>query len=202
MTAVVARVDGGQDADLPFVLEMPAYRLPALVPLLRKSWQRCHHFITKAGGIILTVTIVVWLLGYFPNGGTDLSASWLGQIGRFVEPLFAPLGLDWRYGVAVLTSFLAREVFVGTLGVMFGIEGAEENMVPLVEQIQASGLGLASGVALLTFFSVALMCVSTLAILSREAGSSRLAIRMFIGYSLLAYVLALIAYQAVILLGG
>ncbi|EED33515.1 ferrous iron transport protein B [gamma proteobacterium NOR5-3] len=202
VTAMVSRFSAQQEPDLPFVLEMPAYRLPTLVPLLRKSWRRCQHFITKAGGIIIAVTAVIWVLGYFPNYGADLGASWLGQIGHLVEPVFAPLGLDWRYGVAVMSSFLAREVFVGTLGVMFGIEGAEENMVPLVAQIQNSDLGLASGVALLVFFAVALMCVSTLAVLSKEAGSNRLAIRMFLAYSGMAYVLALIAYQVVTFLGG
>lgn len=202
VTAMVSRFSTQQEADLPFVLEMPAYRLPTLEPLLRKSWRRCQDFITKAGGIIITVTFVIWVLGYFPNYGADLGASWLGQVGQLVEPIFAPLGLDWRYGVAVMTSFLAREVFVGTLGVMFGIEGAEDNMVPLVAQIQGSDLGMASGIALLVFFAVALMCVSTMAVLSKEAGSNRLAIKMFFAYSGMAYLLALIAYQLVSLLGS
>lgn len=202
VTAFVSRSTTATEPDLPFVLEMPAYRVPTLLPLLRKSWLRCKQFVTKAGAIIVAVTIVIWILGYFPNYGADLGSSWLGQIGRLIEPVFAPLGLDWRYGVAILTSFLAREVFVGTLGVIFGIEGAEDNMVPLVEQIQGSDLGLASGVSLLVFFAVALMCVSTLAVLARESGSSRLAVRMFASYCVLAYVLALLAYQFVVLLGG
>lgn len=202
VTAFVSRASQNSEPDLPFVLEMPAYRLPSLVPLLRKSWRRCEHFITKAGGVILSVTIVIWVLGYFPNGGTDLGNSWLGHLGQIVEPLFAPLGLDWRYGVAVLTSFLAREVFVGTLGVMFGIEGADENMVPLVETLQDGALSLASGVSLLVFFAVALMCVSTLAILRREAGSNSLAIKLFLAYGVGAYLLALFAYQVVSLLTG
>ena len=115
-------------------------------------------------------------------------------------PVFAPLGLDWRYGVAVLTSFLAREVFVGTLGTMFGIEGADENMVPLVESIQASGLSIASGLSLLVFFAIALMCVSTLAILSREAQSNKLAVQLFLAYGVLAYGAALLVYNVALLL--
>lgn len=202
VTALVSRSSSAGESDLPFVLEMPAYRMPSLVPLLRKCWRRCYHFITKAGGVILTVTIVVWVLGYFPNQGADLGASWLGQLGRVIEPVFAPLGLDWRYGVALLTSFLAREVFVGTLGVMFGIENAEENMVPLVEAIQGAGLPLASGVAMLVFFAVALMCVSTLAILRREAGSTALVVRLFVAYGVGAYLLALLAFQITGLLTG
>jgi ferrous iron transport protein B len=163
--------------------------------LLRNAWNRSKHFVTKAGKIIFTVTVVIWVLGYFPNYGTDLGASWLGYLGHLVEPLFAPLGLDWRYAVAILTSFLAREVFVGTLGTIFGIEAADENMTPLVEQIQSSDLAIGSGLALLVFFAIALQCVSTVAILSKERGSGALALKMFVGYLLLAYAAALSIYH-------
>ena len=200
VTGLVSRSREDRYTDLPFVLEMPPYRIPAWKPLVRNSWNRCKHFVTKAGTIIVTVTAVIWFFGYFPNHGADLGASWLGQFGQFIEPLFAPLGLDWRYGVAIMTSFLAREVFVGTLGTMFGIEGTDENMVPLVDQIQASGLPLASGVALLFFFAIALMCVSTMAILAKESGSPRLALKMFAAYGIVAYLGAVLTFQLVSLL--
>jgi ferrous iron transport protein B len=202
VTALVSRSRADHYDDLPFVLEMPPYRLPAWQPLLRNAWNRSKHFVTKAGKIIFGVTVFIWVLGYYPNHGADLTSSWLGQLGHVVEPVFAPLGLDWRYGVAVLTSFLAREVFVGTLGTMFGIEGADENMVPLVDQIQASGLSVASGLALLVFFAIALMCVSTLAILSKEAQSNALAVKMFTAYGLLAYGAAIAVYQLASLFGA
>ncbi|MDT8408966.1 MAG: nucleoside recognition domain-containing protein, partial [Wenzhouxiangellaceae bacterium] len=195
VAGLAARRDRDPAPDVPFVLEMPPYRLPALVPLLRQSLHRSRHFVTKAGGVILGVTVVVWVLGYFPNGGADLQSSWLAAIGRTIEPVFAPLGLDWRYGVAILTSFLAREVFVGTLGTIFGIEFAEENMLPLVERIHASGLETASGVALLVFFSMALMCVSTMVILARESGSWKLPSRMFAAYGIAGYLGAVVIYQ-------
>ncbi|RLA57838.1 MAG: ferrous iron transporter B, partial [Gammaproteobacteria bacterium] len=195
VTAVVSRTSKDHYTDLPFVLELPPYRVPGLQPLLRNAWNRSKHFVTKAGKIIFTVTLVVWCLGYFPNYGADLGASWLGQIGRVIEPLFAPLGLDWRYGVAIFTSFLAREVFVGTLGTIFGIENADENMTPLVEQIQSSDMTIGSGVALLVFFAIALQCVSTMAILAKESGSGSLAIKMFAAYFLIAYIAALAVYQ-------
>ena len=202
VAGLASRRDAEADADVPFILEMPAYRMPALMPLVQKSAHRCMHFVTKAGGVILSVTVVVWILGYFPNGGTDLGTSWLAGIGRIIEPVFAPLGLDWRYGVAILTSFLAREVFVGTLGTIFGIEFAEQNMVPLVERIHSSGMDLASGAALLVFFSVALMCVSTMAILARESGSWKLPAKMFAVYGMAGYVGAIIVYQGISLLPG
>jgi ferrous iron transport protein B len=177
-------------------LELPPYRLPSVRPILRMAINRSSHFVTKAGKVILAVTVVVWVLGYFPNGGSDLGSSWLGMLGRWIQPLFEPIGLDWRYGVAILASFLAREVFVGTLGTIFGIEGAEENILPLVEQIQASGLPLGSGIALLVFFAIALQCVSTVAILSKE-GSLSLALRMLATYLVAAYLLALITFKVV-----
>jgi ferrous iron transport protein B len=195
VTGLISRTSKDHYTDLPFVLELPPYRIPGLGPLLRNAWNRSKHFVTKAGKIIFAVTVVIWVLGYFPNQGTDLGTSWLGYLGRIVEPLFAPLGLDWRYAVAILTSFLAREVFVGTLGTIFGIESADENMTPLVEQIQSSDLAIGSGLALLVFFAIALQCVSTVAILSKESGSGTLALKMFVGYLFLAYAAALAIYH-------
>lgn len=201
VTGLVSRTSKDHYTDLPFVLELPPYRIPGLVPLLRNAWNRAKHFVTKAGKIIFTVTLVIWVLGYFPNYGADLGTSWLGFLGHIVEPLFAPLGLDWRYAVAILTSFLAREVFVGTLGTIFGIEAADENMTPLVQQIQASDLSIGSGLALLVFFAIALQCVSTLAILAKESESRTLALKMFVAYLLLAYAAALAIFHLAGLFG-
>jgi len=195
ITGIASRLSADHYTDLPFVLELPPYRVPGLWPIVRNSWNRAKHFITKAGKIIFTVTVVIWVLGYFPNHGADLGASWLGTLGHLIEPLFTPIGLDWRYGVAIFTSFLAREVFVGTLGTIFGIEGADENMVPLVDHIQASGLAIGSGLALLVFFAIALQCVSTAAILVKESGSRAFTAKMLVGYFVLAYIAAIIVYQ-------
>lgn len=197
VTAVVSRSSAQLHADLPFVLEMPPYRLPSWRPLLRNAWNRSQHFVTRAGKIIFIVTMVIWVLGYFPNQGVSLANSWLGAIGQWIEPIFSPFGLDWKYGVAILTSFLAREVFVGTLGTLFGIEDANENFASLTQQIQDSGLPLGSGLALLVFFSIALQCVSTLAVLAKETESWRLPAQLFVSYSLLAYAAALLTYHLV-----
>jgi len=201
VAALAARRRREPTPDLPFLLEMPPYRMPAWKPLLQRSLSRSMHFVTKAGGIILSVTMVVWVLGYFPNHGADLGQSWLAGIGRAIEPVFAPLGLDWRFGIAILSSFLAREVFVGTLGTIFGIQAADQNMVPLIDQIHASGLSAASGFALLVFFSTALMCVSTLAILARESGSWKLPLKMFALYGLGGYLGAAAVYQILTVFG-
>ena len=201
VTGLVSRARKDHFNDLPFVLELPPYRLPSPGPLLRNAWNRSKHFVTKAGKIIFTVTLVIWILGYFPNRGVDLGTSWLGVLGHWIEPLFAPLGLDWRYGVAILTSFAAREVFVGTLGTIFGIASADENMVPLVQHIQDSDLSVGSGLALLVFFAIALQCVSTIAILAKESGSSTLGLKMFGAYFAFAYLAALLTYHLAGLFG-
>jgi len=202
VTALVSRTSAALQTDLPFVLEMPPYRLPSWKPLLRNAWDRSKHFVTKAGKVIFMVTVVIWVLGYFPNQGADLGQSWLGYMGKIIEPAFAPFGLDWKYGVAILTSFLAREVFVGTLGTLFGIEGGEENIISLVEHIQNSGLPIGAGFALLVFFSIALQCVSTLAVLRRETGSWRLPTQLFVSYSIFAYSAAWLTFVIVQSIAG
>lgn len=195
VTAVLSRVGYQKEDDAPFILEMPPYRLPMWRTLLRHSWEKSRSFLTRAGGIIFVVTVIVWFLGYMPNGGSDLGNSWLGRLGIWIEPMVRPFGLDWKYAVAILTSFLAREVFVGTMGALFGIEGADENVTGLVAQMQSSGLTLASGLALLAFYAIAMQCVATLAVLKRESGSWKFPIQVFALYTVIAYVAAWIIYQ-------
>lgn len=200
VAAVVSRMGDTATPSQAFILELPAYRMPTLKPIMSKSLDRVVHFIRKAGSVIFLVTVIVWFLGYFPNGGEDLSSSWLAALGRFIEPVFSPLGLDWRYGVAIIASFLAREVFVGTLGTIFGIESADEDPASLADQIEASGLTAASGVALVVFFTIALQCVSTVALLAREAKSTRFAVQLLLGYLVLAWLVAWLVYSLVSLL--
>ena len=197
VTSIASRTLPDIHKDMPFVLEMPPYRLPSWKPLFRNSWNRSKHFVTKAGSIIFCVTVVVWVLGYFPNYGADLGSSWLGFLGRIIEPIFAPLGLDWKYGVAILSSFLAREVFVGTLGTLYGIESADKNITPLADKIHQSGLSLGSGVALLVMFAIALQCVSTLTILYKESNSLKLPLQMFVIYGIFSYMAAWFAYYVI-----
>lgn len=180
------------DSDMPFILELPTYRLPHWKPLFHRVLNSGKQFIRRAAPVIFFVSLGIWVLGYFPQHG-GLQDSWLGQIGHVIEPVFAPLGLDWRYGVAILMSFLAREVFVGALGTMFGIDGADENIGGLAANIQADGLTLGAGIGLLLFYVVALQCVATVAVLKAETGKSRIAWGLFVAYGLLAYCIALIA---------
>lgn len=194
LAGILSKTIYKEESDSPFVLELPSYRLPHWRPLIQKSAGASWSFIKNAGGIIFVVSVVIWFLGYFPNGPEHLDDSWLAAMGKWIEPIFSPLGIDWKFGVAILTSFLAREVFVGTLGTMLGIEGADENIAGLAENLQASGMTMATGISLLVFYAIAMQCVSTLAVIKKETGKLSYAIWVFVAYGILAYVLSLISY--------
>jgi ferrous iron transport protein B len=179
-------------AEMPFILELPTYRLPHWKPLIHRVLTSAKQFIRRAAPVIFMVSVVIWFLGYFPQNG-DLQSSYLATLGQWIEPIFEPLGLDWRYGVAILVSFLAREVFVGALGTLFGIEGADENIAGLAANIQADGLTLGAGIGLMLFYVVALQCVATVATIKGETGSGKIAWGLFVCYGLLAYFIAWIA---------
>jgi len=200
VTGIFSRLGFRKEDDTPFLLEMPPYRLPMWWTLLRHSWEKSKSFVRRAGGVIFLVTAIVWFLGYMPNHGRDLGSSWLGHIGLWLEPLVKPLGLDWTYAVGIVTSFLAREVFVGTMGTLLGIQDAGDNATGLVERLQASGLTLSAGLALLAFYAIALQCVATLAVMKRESGSWKLPLQTFSIYAVLAYAVAFTVHSIVSLL--
>lgn len=193
VSALASRSLFKKEIEAPFVLELPPYRMPSVFSLLKKAWEQSLAFVTRAGPMIFMVTVLVWALGYFPEHG-NLEVSYLSVLGKWIEPVFLPIGLDWKFGVAIITSFLAREVFVGTLGTMFGIQGADDDFTGLADRLHSSGMTMASGVALLVFYAIAMQCVATLAVLKKEMGSWKIPALVFGGYSLLAYFSALIAY--------
>ena len=190
-----SKLNDDEKSDMPFILELPTYRLPHWKPLIHRVMSSAKQFVYRAGPIIFMVSLAIWLLGYFPTGSGGLQDSYLGIIGHWIEPLFTPLGLDWRYGVAILMSFLAREVFVGALGTLFGIDGADENIAGLAANIQADGLTFGAGMGILLFYVVALQCVATVATLKAETGSTKLITALVVGYGVLAYLLAMLCAQ-------
>ncbi|MBU0914309.1 MAG: ferrous iron transporter B [Gammaproteobacteria bacterium] len=190
-----SKLNDDTKSDMPFILELPTYRLPHWKPLIHRVMSSAKQFVYRAGPIIFMVSLGIWVLGYFPTGSGGLQNSYLGIIGHWIEPLFTPLGLDWRYGVAILMSFLAREVFVGALGTLFGIDGADENIAGLAANIQADGLTFGAGMGILLFYVVALQCVATVATLKAETGSTKLITALVIGYGVLAYILAALCAQ-------
>lgn len=198
VSAILNRFLPKKENDIPFVIELPSYRRPFLKPLFLRSTRSAWDFLREAGPVIFVTTMVVWVLGYFPNANGSLEGSWLQSLALWLEPLVTPLGLDWKFAVAILTSFIAREVFVGTLGTFYGIESADENVAGLSARLQQSDISMGSGIALLVFYVVALQCISTLAVIRKETNSNKIPILLFISYTLLAYILALITYNILI----
>ncbi len=153
-----------------FVMELPPYRVPTLRSLGIRLWDRSGIFLRRAGRIIFTVAVVLWVLTQFPRtpeGPPPIEESALGRAGHVIEPAIEPLGYDWRIGVGIVSSLAAREVIVGTLGTIYGVEDASEDSLTLQENLQRQ-LDLGAAVGLLIFYAFALQCMSTVAVMRRE----------------------------------
>lgn len=216
----------------PFIMELPPYHLPRAWPLIRAMWDRSKLFLTNAGTTIFAVCVVIWALSYFPrlteaNISPDVKAklaqldlardanareqvvaserlrhSFIGRLGHLIEPAIAPLGYDWRIGIGILSSFLAREVFVGAMGITFAVGNPEQNAEALRTQLSAATwpdgrrvLTPVAGISLLVFYVLACQCVSTLAVVRKETGSWGWPAFMFGYMTILAYACALGVYQ-------
>jgi ferrous iron transport protein B len=199
MTARVLKSSVLKSESVPFILEMPPYRRPTLRSLGMRLLDRAKAFLRRAGTVILSVAVVLWVLAHVPSTdgrAPSIQDSLAGSIGRTVEPVLKPLGFDWRIGIGLVTSLAAREVIVGTLGTIYGIENAEENSEGLTVALQRN-LKPGGAVALLVFFAFAMQCMSTMAVVRRETGSWKLPALQFAYMSGLAYVCAFAANRLV-----
>jgi ferrous iron transport protein B len=179
-----------KSSETPFILELPQYRMPTLRSLGMRLWDRAGVFVKQAGTVILCVTLALWVLANLPvhNGHTpDLGQSIIGRLGHFIEPVIAPLGFNWKIGIGLLTSVLAREVMVGTMGTLYGADPETQSLS--LQTALHHDLPLGGAVALMVFFAFALQCTSTIAVVRRETNSWKWPAVQF------AYMLAL-AYSA------
>jgi ferrous iron transport protein B len=207
----------------PMILELPPYRLPSAWSLLVSVAQRCQLFLRRAGTVILALSIVLWAMATFPRTTVDsalpeevqqeqqLEHSVLGQIGHAIEPIVRPLGYDWKIGVSIAASFAAREVFVSTMGTIYGV--GSENEAALTRKLQTETNAVTGkrayttlvAIGLMVFYVFALMCISTVAVTVREAGGGALgwkwATIQFVYMLALAYVGAWIVYAGGTALG-
>ncbi len=178
-----------RESPVPFTLELPPYRWPTLQSIGLRLADRSLIFLRRAGSVILLVAVVLWFLANVPRNegqAPEIAQSVAGKIGHVVEPVVEPLGFNWKIGIGLITSLAAREVIVGTLGTIYGIEGGEENSLGL-QQALKQDLTPGGAVALLIFFAFALQCMSTVAVVRRETGNWKLPALQF-GYMLaLAY---------------
>jgi ferrous iron transport protein B len=181
-------------ASAPFILELPQYRLPTLRSLGLRVVDRGKVFLKQAGTIILCVTVVLWILSHVPFHST-LPESFIGHVGQWIEPVIRPLGFNWKIGIGLLSSIIAREVIVGTLGTLYGADPATQSL-----SLQAAlrhDLTLGGAMALVVFFAFAMQCTSTLAIVRRETNSWRWPALQFAYMSVLAYLGALATNQLI-----
>ncbi|MDE0127058.1 MAG: ferrous iron transporter B [Bryobacterales bacterium] len=181
---------------MPFMLPLPAYRLPTLRSLSYRLLDRSKIFLRRAGTVIMVATIVLWFLASVPysNGSPpDIGDSLAGSIGKTIEPLVEPLGLNWKVAIGLITSLAAREVIVGTLGTIYGMETDEDS--PALQDALRKDLSFGSAIALLLYFAFAMQCMSTVAIVRRETGGWRWPIAQFAYMLILAYVSGLAAYR-------
>lgn len=184
-----------QSSPSMLLMELPPYRVPKLFNLMLVLKNKAKIFLKKAGGIILVVSLVIWALMTFPqqNGATNIEQSYAATIGHVFEPVFRPLGFDWRMTTALIPSIAAREVVVSALSMVLSIEEGSEGFEQNMSQALLNQFGMGSLVALLIWFVFAPQCVSTFAVLKRETNSYKWPLIM-VAYTLaLAYFFAWLA---------
>jgi ferrous iron transport protein B len=213
-----------------FILELPVYQRPRFQTVLHQAWLKCLSFLSEAGKVIVIISMILWFLSNFGpsesmkqaetegvilaqldpshegeiKSNLRLEASYAGHLGKAFEPLIEPLGYDWKTGIALITSFAAREVFVGTMGTLFQSSEDDESGIRQKMQAQINPktgkplYGLPYALSLIVFYAFALQCMSTMAVMKREIGSWNWPIALFFIYGLIAYLGAYITYQMAI----
>jgi ferrous iron transport protein B len=182
----------------PFILELPQYRWPTVTSLGLRLYDRGKLFLKKAGTIILGVTFLVWVLSVLPIHGeqfSELTSSVIGHLGHWIEPVIRPLGFNWKIGIGLLSSIVAREVIVGTLGTLYGVDPATHALG--LQAALRHDITLGGAIALVVFFAFAMQCTSTLIIVRRETNSWKLPALQFAYMTTVAYVAALVANQVI-----
>ncbi|UYL08013.1 ferrous iron transporter B [Bdellovibrio sp. SKB1291214] len=198
-----------------FMMELPIYRKPKLRVLLRQSLTRTMNYVKRAGPMIFVFAVIIWVGTNFPNYNIEnphdkLEQSYAGQLGKVIEPVVAPMGVDWRVGVGLISAFAAREVFVSSLAVTFNIADDNEDtqqqsllaqMSTAVNQHGEKVFTMSSVIGLMIFFMIALQCMTTVAIQAKESGSIKMALGQLVAFNVFAYVLVVIVVQGLRALG-
>ena len=183
-------------SDAPFILELPQYRMPTLRSLALRLVDRARIFLRQAGTIILCVTLALWVLAHLPvihAAGGQLSApqladSLIGRLGHFIEPAIAPLGFNWKIGIGLLSSVLAREVMVSTMGTLYGADPGTQALS--LQSALHHDVTLGGALALMIFFAFAMQCTSTMAVVKRETNSWKWPAVQFLYMLALAWIAA------------
>jgi len=189
--------------DAPFILELPQYRMPTIRSLGLRLVDRGRVFLKQAGTVILCVTLALWVLAHFPltkGHAPELAESVIGRLGHFIEPAIAPLGFNWKIGIGLITSVLAREVMVGTMGTLYGAD--PETQTQTLQTALHHDLPLGGAVALMVFFAFAMQCTSTMAVVRRETNGWKWPAIQFAYMLVLAYSAAFVTNWVVTAIWG
>jgi ferrous iron transport protein B len=186
----------------PLMLELPDYQWPHAANLLLGLWERVKIFLSRVGGIILALMIVLWFLSTYPAPpegatGPPIQYSFAGRLGAMLEYLFAPIGFNWQISIALVPGLAAREIAVGALGTVYAMSAVGDDVAGQLEPVIASTWSLATACSLLAWYVFAPQCLSTLAVVKRETNSWRYPIIMAAYLFALAYVAAFITYRVV-----
>ncbi len=183
--------------DTPFVMELPPYRMPTSKAIARHTWEKGAQYLRKMGGVIMVASVIIWALGYYPdhNAYTDVTQqqenSYIGQIGKAIEPVIEPLGFDWKLGIGILSGIGAKELVVSSLGVLYA-DDAEADETTLAERLPITPL-VAYGY--MVFVLLYFPCIATIAAIRQEAGGWKWAL-FTAGYTtVLAWVMSFAIYQ-------
>ena len=211
-----------------FILELPTYRLPKLSSVINLAYNSSKQYLLKAGPIILGFSVILWFLTYFPNINPEINTSGLtieqqqnseraerlqdsyaAELGKFIEPIMTPIGMDWRVGVSLISAFAAREVFVSSLALTFKVTSEDEDQNTLLTslrsaKIESTGEKLfttATSIGLIVFFMFALQCLSTVAVSKKETGGWKIPVLQVLIFTSLAYVMTFITVNGLRAIG-
>ncbi len=165
-----------KDEEMPFVMELPPYRIPTAKSVFRHTWEKGKQYLHKMSGIILVCSVLIWFLGYFPNHDSYATASeqqensYIGHVGKAIEPVFAPLGFDWKMSTGLLSGIGAKELVVSTLGVMYGVDEDEGGGGPRLQHALRQSMSPASAMAYMVFVLLYFPCIATFVAIRQESG--------------------------------
>ena len=212
-----------------FILELPTYKIPTVTALIRNTYSSSKQYILRAGPVIIVFSLFIWFLTYFPGNDKEIPVNNLSQdkvvqlekserlensyaahLGKIIQPVMTPLGLDWRVGVSLMSAFVAREVFVSSLALIFKVTESNENLqTSLLNSMEAARINdtgkklftPATIIGLIVFFVFALQCISTIAVSRKETGGWRIPLLQIVIFTSLAYVMAFITVNGLRLIG-
>ena len=190
--------------DTPFVMELPPYRFPSTKTIARHTWEKGKQYLRKMGGVILVASIAVWTLGYFPHNDSleprqQQEQSYIGQIGKTIEPIFKAQGFDWKLDVGLVSGIGAKEIVASTMGVLYGDDTTNADETTKHERMrqhmEADGITPLVAFCYLLFVLLYFPCLATIVAIKNESGSWRWALFTALYTTMLAWVVSAAVYQ-------